>query len=303
MQSPAEKHVVIVAGPTAVGKTALAIALAEKFDTSIISADSRQCYRELNIGVARPTAEELERVKHYFIASHSIHDELNAGSFEQYALQAAEEIFHRHLTAVMVGGTGLYIKTFCEGMDHMPAVDPAVRDLVTASYKEKGLGWLQAEVETKDPVFWAVAEQQNPQRLMRALEIVYSTGQSITVYRNQQKTQRTFRVTKIGLELPRTLLYDRINKRVDLMMEAGLLEEARAVYPFRRLNALQTVGYKELFDHFDGHCTLDEAVRRIKQNTRHYAKRQMTWFKKDPEIKWFDARDAGKAILEFHPES
>jgi len=281
----------------------LAIALAEKFDTSIISADSRQCYRELNIGVARPTAEELERVKHYFIASHSIHDELNAGSFEQYALQAAEEIFHRHLTAVMVGGTGLYIKTFCEGMDHMPAVDPAVRDLVTASYKEKGLGWLQAEVETKDPVFWAVAEQQNPQRLMRALEIVYSTGQSITVYRNQQKTQRTFRVTKIGLELPRTLLYDRINKRVDLMMEAGLLEEARAVYPFRRLNALQTVGYKELFDHFDGHCTLDEAVRRIKQNTRHYAKRQMTWFKKDPEIKWFDARDAGKAILEFHPES
>ncbi len=302
MQLPAQKHVVIVAGPTAVGKTALAIALAEKFHTSIISADSRQCYGELDIGVARPSVEELDRVKHYFIASHSIHDELSAGSFEQYALQAAEEIFHQHYTAVMVGGTGLYIKTFCEGMDTMPTIDPAVRNLVTSSYKEKGLLWLQTEVQVKDPVFWQTAEQQNPQRLMRALEVVYGTGQSITAYRNKHKIQRPFRITKIGLELPRELLYDRINKRVDMMMEAGLLDEARAVYPFRNLNALQTVGYKELFDHFDGHCTLPEAVKQIKQNTRHYAKRQMTWFKKDAAIKWVDARETDKMILEFNAE-
>lgn len=283
-----EPYVVIIAGPTAVGKTALAIELAQRLGTAIISADSRQCFKELGIGVAKPSLEELQQVQHYFIDSHSIHDTVNAVVFEQYALEATDVIFQQHHNrAVMVGGTGLYIKAFCEGLDDIPDVPDAVRQEITAAFEEKGLAWLQQELQAKDPQFWVVAEQQNPQRLMRALEVLYATGQSIDTFRKAHKVQRAFKIIKIGLELDRPLLYDRINTRVDVMMQQGLLEEARTLLPLQHLNALQTVGYREFFGFFNGEYTLDAAVNLLKQNTRHYAKRQMTWFKRDADIQWF----------------
>jgi len=286
-----ENTVIIVAGPTAVGKTALAIQLAQYFKTEIISADSRQCYREMNIGVAKPSLAELQKIKHHFIDSHSITDEVNAVVFEQYAMNAVESIFTNNPVAVMVGGTGLYLKTFCEGMDIMPAIDPALRNLIMTQYEEKGLEWLQIQVQEKDPAFWEIAEQANPQRLMRALEMVLQTGVSITGFRQQKKQERPFRIVKLGLELPREALYERINRRVEDMMKQGLLAEVESLLAFRKLNALQTVGYKEIFEHLDGKITLDAAVENIKKHTRHYAKRQMTWFKKDTEICWLQASD------------
>ncbi|RXK85457.1 tRNA (adenosine(37)-N6)-dimethylallyltransferase MiaA [Filimonas effusa] len=281
-------YIIIIAGPTAVGKTALAIEIAKRLDTAIISADSRQCFGELGIGVAKPSATELQQVQHYFIDSHSVHDNVNAVVFEQYALKATNDIFSKHNNcAVMVGGTGLYIKAFCEGLDNIPDVPEDIRQKVTTAFEEKGLQWLQQEIQEKDPAFWAVAEQQNPQRLMRALEVWYATGQSIEAFRIAHKTQRPFKIIKIGLELDRPLLYDRINARVDIMMQEGLLEEARALQPLQHLNALQTVGYREFFNFFNGEYTLEQAIDMLKQNTRHYAKRQLTWFKRDPAIQWF----------------
>ncbi len=276
-------------GPTAVGKTAFAIQLAHALQTKIISADSRQCYRELNIGVAKPNDKELNEVYHYFINSHSILEELHVRSFEQYALQAVNEIFQNSDVAVMVGGTGLYIKTFCEGIDEIPAINNDVRSNIIDKYNQLGLTWLQEEVKQKDPAFWQVAEQQNPQRLIRALEIKAQTGNSILDYRNRKMVDRDFNIVKIGLELPREILYTRINNRVELMMQLGLLEEAASLVAYKKLNALQTVGYKELFDYFEGSITLVKAVDLIKQNSRHYAKRQLTWFKKDRAITWFNA--------------
>ncbi|SKA02583.1 tRNA (adenosine(37)-N6)-dimethylallyltransferase MiaA [Sediminibacterium ginsengisoli] len=286
MNTQKQKTVIVVAGPTAVGKTAVAIALAQQLHASIISADSRQCYRELSIGVARPSEAELAAVPHYFIASHSIEQEVNAGVFEQYALATAEDLFRTDDMVVMVGGTGLYIKAFCEGMDDIPAADTATRNKITARYREEGLAWLQEEVKAKDPLFWQTAEQQNPQRLMRALEVFETTGKSIIDFRQNSRAERPFRIIKTALEQPREILYERINQRVDLMMQEGLEAETRSVYPHRDLNALQTVGYKEMFGYFDGELTLQQAVDAIKQNTRHYAKRQLTWFRKDPAFTW-----------------
>ncbi len=282
--------VFIICGPTAVGKTAFAIALAEHLQTEIISADSRQCFTELGIAVAKPSWEELKRVKHHFIDSHSMTEELNAGKFEQYALEKTEAIFKKYQSTVMVGGTGLYIKAFCEGMDSMPRIDPLVREKIIQEYAAKGMYWLQTEVAQKDPQFWQIAEQENPQRLMRALEMILTTGISITDFRKSEKKQRPFKIIKIGLELPREILNQRINQRVDLMLENGLIKEAEQLFPHRKNNALQTVGYQEIFDYFEGKISLDTAIDLIKQHTRQYAKRQMTWFKKDPEINWFDAR-------------
>ncbi|MDD2793416.1 MAG: tRNA (adenosine(37)-N6)-dimethylallyltransferase MiaA [Sediminibacterium sp.] len=284
------KKLFIVAGPTAVGKTGFAILLAKALKTEIISADSRQCFSELSIGVARPSEEELAAVPHHFIASHFVAEDLNAGYFEQYALQKAGELFQQHDAVVMVGGTGLYIKAFCEGIDPMPVVPPEVRSEIVAQYEAKGLIWLQSELKHKDPAFWAVAEQQNPQRLMRALEVFNATGKSITVFRSAQKKQRDFEIIKIGLEMPMEVLTARINQRVDQMIKDGLLSEARSVISYRNKSALQTVGYKEMFDHLDGKISLEEAIQQIKQHTRQYAKRQMTWFRKDPEFTWYDAR-------------
>ncbi|MBV9987264.1 MAG: tRNA (adenosine(37)-N6)-dimethylallyltransferase MiaA [Chitinophagaceae bacterium] len=281
-----EPTVIVVAGPTAVGKTGFAIGLAQHFGTEIISADSRQCYREMKIGVARPSDQELAAVKHHFIASHSVTEDLNAGSFERYALERSEEIFRHHPVVVMVGGTGLYIKAFCEGIDPMPEVAETVRQEIVENYKRNGLVWLQRELQHKDPAFWQVAEQQNPQRLMRALEILNATGSSILQYRSRTKAVRPFRIIKIGLELAKERLHENIHTRVDRMMEDGLLAEVEALQPYRSHNGLQTVGYRELFGYLDGHCSLEQAVADIKTNTRQYAKRQMTWFRKDPEIRW-----------------
>ena len=278
--------VIVIVGPTAVGKTRFAIALAKQLGTEIISADSRQCYQELNVGVAKPDSEELEAVHHYFINSHSIHEEVNAGTFEQYALQSAESIFQKNKTAVMVGGTGLYIKAFCEGIDEIPKADESIRKNIQSQYELKGLQWLQEEVQNKDRAFWAIAEQQNPHRLMRALEVLEATGKSITTYHQHTKLERPFKIIKIGLTLPKEELNAQINARVVAMIEYGLVEEARSLLPYRSLNALQTVGYKELFDYFDGKISFANAIDEIKRNTRHYAKRQMTWFKKDEHIQW-----------------
>ncbi len=246
----------------------------------------QRSFPQIRASVARPSEEELAAVKHYFIASHSVKEDLNAGSFEKYALTAADEIFQKNKIAVMVGGTGLYIKAFCEGIDPMPVVPDEVRKQVIDGYEQKGLIWLQKELQQKDPAFWEVAEQQNPQRLMRALEVLYATGQSIMVYRTAKKTERPFKIIKIGLELPKEELHARIHQRADQMMEDGLLEEVKSLVPYRSHNALQTVGYREMFDHLDGKTSLEETLAQIKTNTRQYAKRQMTWFKKDGEIDW-----------------
>ncbi len=278
--------VIIIAGPTAVGKTSLAIDLAKHFGTQIISADSRQCFKELNIGVAKPSPTELNSVHHYFINSHSIQEEVNAGIYEQYALEATSTIFQNNPVAILVGGTGLYIKAFAEGIDIMPIIPSEIREQIISTYQSEGLSWLQNEIAAKDPAFWAMSEQQNPQRLMRALEVVLTTGQSINQYRSNQKVDRPFNMIKIALELPRALLVENINTRIDNMMEEGLLEEVNTLLPYQHLNALQTVGYKEFFAHFNGECSLQQAINQLKINTRHYAKRQMTWFKKDTDFQW-----------------
>lgn len=279
----------IICGPTAIGKTAFAIELAQALGTEIISADSRQCYQELGIAVAKPSAEQLSLIPHHFIDSHSIKDSVNAAVFEQYALQKANSLFQQKQHIVMVGGTGLYIKAFAEGIDEMPNIAPAIRAQVIADYEQKGLAWLQATIQEKDPPFWEQAEQQNPQRLMRALEFMLATGNSILDYRKAEKKQRPFKIVKIGLELPREILNQRINQRVDMMLMHGLLQEAKSLFPFQDNNALQTVGYQELFAHFRGEISEAMAIEQIKQHTRQYAKRQMTWFKKETSITWMDA--------------
>lgn len=279
--SNTEKTVIILAGPTASGKTILAIELAKHFQTEIISADSRQCYKELNIGVARPDENELASVRHYFIATHSIHQQVNASIFESYALQVTDQLFQDHDTIIMAGGTGLYLKAFCEGLDHIPEVSGSVRAEVLGEYNEKGITWLNNEMSRLDPNYMKSGEVLNPQRLMRALEVMRSTGQSILSFRTGIKKQRPFKIIKFVLEIPRQELYHRIDHRVDQMIERGLIDEARSLYPFQQLNALQTVGYKELFDYFNREISRADSIHLIKQNTRHYAKRQLTWFRKD----------------------
>lgn len=286
MSSNKNKKVIIVAGPTAVGKTAVAIQIAKHFNTEIISADSRQCYKELNIGVARPSADELNSTKHHFIASHSIKEEVTAVTFEQYALQKAESLFKDHDVVVMVGGTGLYIKAFCEGLDSIPDIGAKIRQRIITDYEEKGISWLQNQLEEKDQAYFQSGEMKNPQRMMRALEVIESTGNSILFYRKGEKSKRDFSIVKLGLELPKEALVDRINRRVDMMIAEGLLDEVKSLSTYKSLNALQTVGYTELFDYLDKKITLAEAIERIKISTRQYAKRQLTWFKKDADMHW-----------------
>jgi tRNA dimethylallyltransferase len=283
-----EKIVIILAGPTAVGKTKVAIELARHFSTEIISADSRQCYKELNIGVAKPGEVDLQKVKHHFISSHSIYETITAVEFERYALNAIETIFENNDVAILVGGTGLYIKAFCSGFDPIPPVAAEIRQAIIQQYELLGMDWLVEALTQKDADFANSGEMKNPQIMMRALEVVESTGKSILSFQSQQKKVRDFNILTFGLELPRPDLYNRINSRVDLMMQAGLLEEVESLVPHQKMNALQTVGYTELFDFINGHKTLDEAVNMIKQNSRHYAKRQMTWFKKDESISWVE---------------
>jgi tRNA dimethylallyltransferase len=286
-----KKKVIVILGPTAVGKTAMAIELASGLGTKIISADSRQCFVELNIGVAKPTSQELKRIRHYFINSHSITQLVNAAIFEGLALQFAREIFTDHDQLIMVGGTGLYIKSFCCGLDEIPVVNPAIRQEVQKGYQEFGLTWLQQEIEKNDPEFYRTGEILNPHRIMRALEVKLSTGSSVRSFHSNQKLNRDFDIIKVGIEMDKDELHRNINARVDQMMSEGLMNEVEQLVPFKNLNALNTVGYTELFDHFDNKYSLDEAVARIKKNTRQYAKRQMTWFKRDESITWFRPDD------------
>lgn len=293
------KTCIVVTGPTASGKTALAIALARHFNTQIISADSRQCFKELNIAVARPGEEELAAVPHHFIASHSIHQPLSAADFESYALHCAHEIFKTHSVLVMVGGTGLYIKAFCEGLNAIPPVPDEIRNNIIAAYQQQGMGWLQDAISAEDPLYFAGGEIKNPQRMMRALEVVRATGSSILSFYAALPPKHAFNIIKIGLAPAREELYSRINRRVDVMLQQGLAAEAEALYPYRNLNALQTVGYKEWFSYMDGHISREQAIALIKQNSRHYAKRQLTWFKKDASIQWFSSSNELEAIMSY----
>ena len=274
----------------------MAISLAKHFNTEIISADSRQCYKELNIGVARPSLEELEQVPHHFIAAHSLTENISAAFFEQYALKLVNELFKDHDTVIMVGGTGLYVKAFSDGLDAIPGIDESIRKKIIADYETKGLQWLQEEIKTKDPGFYAAGEIQNPQRIMRALEVVESTGRSILDFRTKKKINRDFNIIKIGLELPKEELHHNITSRVDEMINDGLVGEVISLKDHRGLNALQTVGYSEIFELLDGKISLAVAVEEIKKNTRQYAKRQMTWFRKDKEINWISAKHIDEII-------
>jgi tRNA dimethylallyltransferase len=288
MPAQAVKTLIVVCGPTAVGKTHFAIALAEKLHTEIVSADSRQLYKEIPIGTAQPSTEELQRVKHHFVGNLLLEEDYNAGMFERNALELLENLFQKHDTVICCGGTGLYIKALCEGLDDVPKANELVREQLIERLEHEGLEALQIELKTLDPVHFEKMDSQNPQRVIRALEVCLSTGKPFSSFHEGAKKQRPFNIEKIGLELPREELYERINKRGDLMLEAGWLEEAKAVFDKRHLNALNTVGYKELFTHLGGEMTLEEATEKIKINTRRFAKRQLTWFKKDVEVKWFE---------------
>lgn len=286
-----QKKLLVIAGPTAVGKTAIAIEVAKTLGTEIISADSRQCYRGMSIGTAQPSAEERATVPHHFVDCFDVQEALNAADFERYALEKIEDIFAQHQYAVVCGGTGLYIKALCEGLDDMPAIDAIISQMVSDRYAAEGMDWLREELRQKDPEFAAMGEMENPARMLRALAFKLSVGKSIVQYRTAVKKDRPFEIINIGLELPREQLYERINQRVDIMMQQGLLQEAQQLYPQRNLKNLQTVGYTELFDYLNNTMTLEQAVDKIKQHSRNYAKRQLTWFKKDKAFTWLNAQD------------
>lgn len=293
-----EKQLIVIVGPTAVGKTALAIALAQQYKTEIISADSRQIFKELEIGTAKPTPDELQAVRHHFINNRSINQAYDAGQFGREALERIHQLFQHHHKVVLCGGSGLYVKAVTEGFDDMPDVPENVREDIIKNYHENGIAWLQQQVKVADPDYFAGVDQQNPQRLMRALELSYATRQPMALLQKQSKLQHPFQVVKIGLELAREELYNRIDLRMDAMVTQGLFDEAAKFYPQRHLNALQTVGYREIFDYMDGQYDKAEAIRLLKRNSRRYAKRQLTWFKKDKEITWF-LPPSQNAILKF----
>jgi tRNA dimethylallyltransferase len=297
--NPKTKTLFVVAGPTAVGKTAIAIELAKKLNTEIISADSRQFYREMSIGTAKPSPDELAQAKHHFVDSHSIKDSFSVGDFEEQGLALLEEIFKKHDTAILVGGSGLYIKAICEGFDKLPSASPEVRDKLNLEFKNEGIIPLQEKLKAADPVYYSEVDLNNPQRLVRALEVFESTGMPFSSYRKSTINARPFQCVKIALDLPREILYQRINQRVDDMVKQGLIDEVRSLLPYRHLNALNTVGYRELFDYFDGKISFENAIELIKQNTRRFAKRQMTWFRKDEEIRWVPMASSDILIREL----
>lgn len=285
------KTLLLILGPTGVGKTELSLRVAEHFGSPILSCDSRQVFRAIPIGTAAPTAEEQARVKHYFIATRELEEDYNAGQYERDAIALMEELFRTHDTLVMTGGSMLYADAVCNGLDDLPSVPETIRAQVQQAYETQGLAWLQSEVQRLDPAYWYIVDQQNPARLIHCIEISLATGQPYSSLRTNTRKNRPFRILKIGLERPREELYDRINRRVEQMIADGLVEEAKAVYPLRHLNSLQTVGYRELFAHFDGEYDLARAIELIQQNSRHYAKRQMTWFRRDKDIHWLNANE------------
>lgn len=281
----------VIAGPTAVGKTDLAISLAKKLKTEIISADSRQFFREMGIGTAKPSASALQEVPHHFINSHSITETYDAAQFAKDAHSLLKKIFEQRDVCIMCGGSGLYIKAVCEGFDDIPEIPDNIRASLITNYEANGIEWLQDEMKKADPEYYEVLDQQNPHRLIRALEVKIGTGKSLSSFFTKEKSNHNFNIIKIGLELPRDLLYERIDTRMDKMVEQGLFEEAKSLINFREHQALQTVGYKEIFDYLDGQYDREEAIRLLKRNSRRYAKRQLTWFKKDKGFVWFDARN------------
>lgn len=291
-----DKRLVVLVGATGSGKTDLSIRLAKHYRAPILSTDSRQVYRGMPIGTAQPTDEQLKTIEHHFIATFDIHHDFNCGQYEVQALELLRQLFVRHDTVIAVGGSGLYVKALCEGMDDLPEADPELRGTLRQRLANEGLESLGEELKRLDPVYYAQVDRSNPARVMRALEVCLQTGRPYSEQRTKPRRERNFRILKIGTDVPRAELYGRIDRRVDEMLAEGLEVEARRLYPYKHLNALQTVGYKELFDYFDGRCSRDEAVELIKRNTRRYAKRQLTWFRRDPEIFWAPPGDTDKII-------
>ena len=293
------KTLIVIAGPTAIGKTALAIELARHLSTEIISADSRQFFREISIGTAKPSPEELAAAKHHFIDSHSITTFFSTGDFEKQALEVLAGIFAKNNTAIMVGGSGLYLDAVTKGLDELPDTDMQIREELNALFRIEGLEPIKERLAAADPEYYAKVDQFNPQRMIRGLEFFLSTGKKVSAFLTNSKKERPFNIIKIGLNLDRDLLYQRINHRVDLMLAEGLLDEVKGVTQYRDYNALKTVGYAELFDYLDGTLTYEAAVDKIKQNTRRFAKRQLTWFRRDKDIQWFEPQSPATAVIGY----
>ncbi|WP_300258304.1 tRNA (adenosine(37)-N6)-dimethylallyltransferase MiaA [uncultured Alistipes sp.] len=290
------KRLLVIVGPTGSGKTDLSIRLARHYGAPILSTDSRQFYRGMAIGTAQPDPDQLQAAEHHFIASHDLKEDLNCGSYETQALSCLEKLFAEHDWVIAVGGSGLYVRALCEGMDDLPQADPELRERLTCRLETEGVDALAAELRTLDPAYYARVDRKNPARVMRALEVCLQTGRPYSEQRTGVRRPRPFGIVKVGVDLPREELYARIDRRVDRMVADGLEAEARALYPYRTLNALQTVGYREFFDYFDGRTSYEEAVSLIKRNSRRYAKRQLTWFRRDPEIRWFGPWDDAAII-------
>ena len=290
------KRLIVIVGPTGSGKTDLSITVAEHFRAPIISTDSRQFYRGIPVGTAQPDAEQLQRVEHHFIASRELTDDFNCGAYETEALQRLEQLFQKHDVVVAVGGSGLYVKALCEGMDNMPEVTPELRESLAQRLADEGLEALCEELRERDPEFYAQVDLKNQARVVRALEVCIASGKPYSSFRTGGKRKRNFDIIKIGVDMPRDVLYERIDRRVDIMVEQGLEQEARSVSHLRHLNSLQTVGYREMFDYFDGITTREEAIELIKRNSRRYAKRQLTWFRRDEEIAWFNPKESEKIV-------
>lgn len=288
------KTLIVIVGPTAIGKTSLAIQLANHYHTEIISADSRQFFKEMNIGTAKPSGEELAAAKHHFINSHSVNTLFSTGDFEREALKLIEELFQLHDVLIMVGGSGLYIDAVCKGLDNLPEIDLNIREKLNQQFASEGIASIRSQLQVADPEYFAQVDPSNPQRMIRGLEVFLSTGQKLSSFLTHNKKERPFNILKIGLNADRAFVYERINHRVDMMMAAGLLDEVKDLLPYRKYNALNTVGYSELFDYLDGKTDLPSAVAMIKQNTRRFAKRQLTWFRRDDNTTWFEPNETEK---------
>lgn len=293
-----KKTLIVLIGPTGVGKTDLSIKIAEKYGSPIISADSRQLYSDLKIGTAAPTEEYLKRVKHYFVGTLKLTDYYSAAQYESEVISLLEDLFKRNNTILLTGGSMMYIDAICKGIDDIPTVDSETRQMMMEKYEKEGLDRLCAELKLLDPEYYSTVDLKNPKRVIHALEICYMTGKTYTSFRTGNKKQRPFDIIKIGLCRDREELYERINKRVDIMIKEGLVDEVKSVYEYRNLNSLNTVGYKEIIQYLEGNCTLEFAIEKIKQNSRIYSRKQMTWFKRDNDITWFHP-DKEEEIMEF----
>ncbi|HPD95480.1 MAG: tRNA (adenosine(37)-N6)-dimethylallyltransferase MiaA [Bacteroidales bacterium] len=291
-----KRHLIVILGPTGVGKTDLSIELATLFNAPIISADSRQFFKEMNVGTAKPTPEQLQKVPHYFVGNKSVSERYSCGMFELDAISTLESVYSKGEVALLVGGSGLYIDALLNGIDDFPTPDSELRENLYEQLNRDGVEGLRAQLKLLDPDYYQKVDLKNTQRIIKALEVCLQTGKTYTSFLTQPKKPRPFSAIKVGLNLPREELYDRINRRVDLMVDAGLVDEAKSLYPHKEYNALHTVGYSELFDYFDGKLTLDEAIELIKRNSRRYAKRQLTWWARDKEISWFTPRQKDEIV-------